>query len=69
MHKGTRHVGKAPRRLQPAGSRGTASPLQKRLEKAVAEEDFETAAMVRDELKRIREQAGRPTRQPRYEPY
>jgi protein arginine kinase activator len=61
MHKGTRHVGKAPRRMQLSRDfEEQAGLLQKRLEKAVAEEDFETAAMVRDELKRIREQSGRP---------
>jgi protein-arginine kinase activator protein McsA len=30
------------------------------LEKAVAEEDFETAATARDEIKRLREQVLRP---------
>jgi protein arginine kinase activator len=61
MHKGTRHVGKTPRRLQrPRELEDRIATLQARLDKAVAEEDFETAASVRDELKRTREQAGRP---------
>ena len=60
MHKGIRHAGKSPRRMQRSQDlEERIGILQKRLEKAVAEEDFETAAMVRDELKRTREQTGR----------
>jgi len=60
MHKGTRHVGKTPRRMRHSRElEEQIAVLQKRLEKAVVEEDFETAAMVRDELKRTREQAGK----------
>jgi protein arginine kinase activator len=52
MHKGTRHKGKTP--LAQRGSqdvREKLASLQKRLDKAVAEENFEQAAQVRDEIK------------------
>lgn len=56
MHKGTRHVGKMPETH--AQSRDIAEKLkslQKKLDKAVAEENFEQAAMMRDEIKAMRE--------------
>lgn len=57
MHKGIRHVGKAPRRLQHSRDlEERLKGLQKRLDRAVGDEDFETAATVRDEIKRTREQ-------------
>ena len=59
MHKGTRHVGKVPQALQQ--SRDFADRLknlQKKLDKAVADEDFEQAALVRDEMKMMREKSG-----------
>ncbi len=52
MHNGTKHIGKAP-----AGMRQTRNLteriklLQKKLDKAVAEENFEKAADYRDEIK------------------
>jgi protein arginine kinase activator len=52
MHKGTRHIGKAPEALRK--SRETSDrlkSLQKKLSKAVESEDFETAAALRDEIK------------------
>lgn len=52
MHKGTSHVGKIPHHLQE--TRELADRLKllnKKLEKAVAEEQFEKAAEVRDEIK------------------
>jgi protein arginine kinase activator len=52
MHKGTRHKGKAP--LASRGSqslREKIAALQKQLDKAVGEEDFEQAAHMRDEIK------------------
>jgi len=52
MHKGTKHQGKVPHAFQQ--SRDLADrlkTLQKRLEKAVADEDFEQAAQTRDEIK------------------
>lgn len=73
MHKGTRHVGKAPGRALPAPvavkelSEGSVEPpprpavnVKKRLaeikvaiEKAVAEERYEDAAKLRDEMRRL----------------
>ncbi len=55
MHKGIKHAGKVPAALQQ--SRAEAQKLkllQKRLEKAVAEENFEEAAQLRDEIKRLK---------------
>ena len=54
MHKGTTHVGKMPARLaahmQLDAQRKT---LQKDLEKAVAEENYETAAQLRDQIRQL----------------
>ncbi len=52
MHKGTRHVGKAPESLRQ--SRDLADrlkQLQKKLAKAIEDENFEEAAILRDEIK------------------
>ena len=52
MHKGIRHTGKAPEALRQ--SRDTSDRLkllQKKLAKAVEDENFETAAALRDEIK------------------
>src|SRR5690349_7506466 len=52
MHKGIKHMGKVPQALQQ--SRDLADRLkvlQNKLEKAVADEDFEQAAAMRDEIK------------------
>jgi protein-arginine kinase activator protein McsA len=52
MHKGTRHVGKAPEALR--ASRESADrlkALQKKLTKAISSEDYEAAAALRDEIK------------------
>ncbi len=57
MHKGTKHVGKVPATLQQ--SRDLADKiksLQKKLDKAVSDEDFEAAARARDEIKSVKEQ-------------
>ena len=52
MHKGTKHVGKAPQAFQQSRDLSDKlKSLQKKLDKAVAEEDFEQAASVRDEIK------------------
>jgi protein arginine kinase activator len=56
MHKGTKHMGKVPQAFQQ--SRDLADrlkSLQKKLEKAVADEDFEQAAAMRDEIKVAKE--------------
>jgi protein arginine kinase activator len=52
MHKGTRHVGKAPETLrQNRDLSDRLKSLQKRLTKAIESEDFEEAAVLRDEIK------------------
>jgi len=52
MHKGTRHVGKVPQALRKKQDiKEQISALQKQLDKAIADEDFESAASLRDELK------------------
>lgn len=58
MHKGVQHVGKTPRRQQPVMDLGERlRRLRQQLEKAIAEENFEEAARVRDEIKRTTEEA------------
>lgn len=52
MHKGVRHTGKAPEALRQ--SRETVDrlkQLQKKLTKAIDDENYETAAALRDEIK------------------
>jgi protein arginine kinase activator len=54
MHKGTRHVGKVPESLR--HSRDLSDrlmALQKKLNKAVEDENFEQAALLRDEIKNM----------------
>ena len=52
MHKGTRHVGKVPESLrQTRDLNDRLKQLQKKLSKAIEEEDFEEAAILRDEIK------------------
>lgn len=52
MHKGTRHVGKVPETLrQTRDLSDRLKSLQKKLIKAIEEEDFEAAAALRDEIK------------------
>ena len=56
MHKGTRHVGKVPRGLRDEQDyQEKLKSLQKQLEVAIRAEDFEQAALLRDEIKRARE--------------
>ncbi|MCI0745093.1 MAG: UvrB/UvrC motif-containing protein [Verrucomicrobia subdivision 3 bacterium] len=56
MHKGVKHVGKSPQSLQQSRDLSEKlKSLQKKLDKAVAEEDFELAAVVRDEIKTTKE--------------
>ncbi len=47
MHRGTRHHGKVPARLAPEQRRAV---LREALSRAIAIEDFEQAAALRDEL-------------------
>ena len=59
MHKGTKHVGKIPQALQQSRDLSEKlKSLQKKLDKAVAEEDFEQAAVVRDEMKVMKDKLG-----------
>jgi len=54
MHKGTRHVGKAPEALRKTRENvDRLKTLQKKLNKAIETEDFETAATLRDEIKAL----------------
>ncbi len=56
MHKGTKHVGKVPYALQQTRELSEKlKQLQKKLDKAVAEENFESAAELRDDIKQTRE--------------
>ncbi len=52
MHKGTRHVGKVPESLREGRNVSERlKSLQKKLAKAIEAEDFEQAAVLRDEIK------------------
>ena len=54
MHKGTRHAGKVPEALRESREQADRlKSLQKKLDKAIKEEDFEQAAQLRDEIKQI----------------
>ena len=56
MHKGIKHTGKVPPSLQQTRDLSDKlKSLQKKLDKAVADEDFEQAAQVRDEIKATKE--------------
>lgn len=61
MHKGTRHVGKAPEGARPAiDNSDRLKVLQKKLDKAVESENFEEAAQLRDEIRQVTERATTP---------
>jgi protein arginine kinase activator len=66
MHKGTRHIGKVPEALrQSRDLSDRLQTLQKKLAKAIEEEDFEQAAVLRDEIKHTTPRlAGSTTTQP-----
>jgi protein arginine kinase activator len=54
MHKGTRHVGKVPEaQRQTRDLSDRLKTLQKKLAKAVEDENFEQAAHLRDEIKQM----------------
>ena len=62
MHKGTRHTGKAPEALRVSRENSDRlKTLQKRLNKAIESENFEEAALLRDELKKINERPATTT--------
>src|SRR6516225_8926823 len=55
MHKGTRHVGKVPESLrQNRDLADRVKTLERKLSKAIESEDFEEAAILRDELKQTK---------------
>ena len=57
MHKGIKHVGKVPQALkQNRDLVDRLKQLQKKLDKAVSTEDFEQAAVLRDEIKATKAQ-------------
>ena len=54
MHKGTEHVGKVPARLAKTLERESAlKTLQRDLRKAVADENYESAASIRDQIRHL----------------
>lgn len=54
MHKGTEHIGKLPQRAHREMELGDRMrTLTQNLEKAVAEENYETAASLRDEIRKL----------------
>ena len=54
MHKGTKHVGKLPQRAhQEIQLSDRMRTLTENLEKAVAEENYETAATLRDQIRQL----------------
>ena len=57
IHDETRHSGKVPRRA-PRGSQKQTILMQKRndLKRAIAAEDYETAARIRDEIRRLEQE-------------
>jgi protein arginine kinase activator len=54
MHKGTEHVGKLPHRAHRVVELGDRMrSLTENLQKAVAEENYESAASLRDQIKQL----------------
>jgi protein arginine kinase activator len=54
MHKGTTHVGKIPsRQLRALQAATEMKTLQKDLEQAIAEENYESAAVLRDQIRQL----------------
>jgi protein arginine kinase activator len=54
MHKGTHHTGKVPARIVRQLERDTTlKSLQRDLQKAVADENYESAAQIRDQLRQL----------------
>ena len=61
MHKDTRHTGKVPEGMRQARDESKRlDALQKKLAQAVKDEDFEQAAALRDEIKRMSTRATGP---------
>ena len=60
MHKGTRHTGKVPQALQQSRDlTERLKVLEKKLAKAVEDENFEQAALLRDEIKQMWNKRGK----------
>ena len=61
MHKGTQHTGKVPLALQQTRDLSDRLKLlQKKLAKAIEDENFEQAALLRDELKQMTARPANP---------
>jgi protein arginine kinase activator len=61
MHKGTRHTGKVPEGLrQTRDASERLKTLQQKLAKAIEEENFEQAAVLRDEIKQTTSRVAGP---------
>ncbi len=60
MHKGTKHAGKVPGGAKTRDTAEKVLQLQAQLEQAVQTEDFERAAVLRDEIKKLKAQAEAP---------
>ena len=59
MHKGTHHTGKVPARIARQVERENALKiLQRDLQKAVADENYESAAQIRDQLRQLETSTG-----------
>ena len=62
MHKGIRHAGKVPLALQQSRDQADRLKiLRKKLDKAVEDENFEQAALLRDEIKQMLNRSGNVT--------
>jgi protein arginine kinase activator len=58
MHRGVQHTGKTPKNVGAAGGwADDVEVLERQLQRAVAEENFELAAQLRDRLRECRERA------------
>lgn len=61
MHKGVEHSGKMPQRYQRTRERANhLKELQRTLRKAVADEDYESAAQIRDQIRQIEVEPQQP---------
>ncbi len=57
MHKGTRHTGKVPERLRRVLELGDrVRGLREELDKAVTQENYESAAALRDQIRKLEEE-------------
>jgi protein arginine kinase activator len=62
MHKGTEHIGKFPERAQrTVALNHRMRALTENLQKAVADENYETAASLRDEIRQLENELSKST--------